>query len=104
VTFRNRTIRLSLGIGAAAAARTAILFAIVGRVQRTGLPIIDDVLWMGVRIALLPFGGVIETGLPTWQKVCVGVLFNGVLWSALGLAGVALYRRRQVVTCALNGH
>src|SRR5262245_25729527 len=96
--LRNKALRVSLGVGATAAARTAILFALVGRVQRTGLPIIDDVLWMGVKLVLLPFGGVSETALPTWAKVALGSLLNGILWFVVGLLAVVIHKRLRSET------
>ena len=67
---------LPVAVGAVAMGLTCALFAF------KTLPLIGDVLALGVLAAMLPFGGLHEAPLPDWAVMAVGVLFNGMVWAA----------------------
>jgi hypothetical protein len=101
-----RRLRIPLIIGATAAAMTLILFAIAAiNPGYTGFPYIDAALKLGVALAMIPFGGIDGSTLPTLAVAVIGSLFNGTVGVILGSAALWLYHRGgQTPASAIEHH
>jgi hypothetical protein len=101
-----RHLRIPLIIGATAAARTLILFVIASyNPGYGGFPYIDAALKLGVALAMIPFGGVDGSTLPTWEVAALGSFVNGAIGMTLSSAALWFYRRGgQTRASAIEHH
>lgn len=99
----RNAFRTSLVIGLAAAARTAILFWLAGRVPRTGLGVIDDFLRVSASLFLGLFGDAATT-MPLWEQVLITAAVNGALGFGVCLAASVVYKRSRGDSVSLGEH
>jgi hypothetical protein len=69
-----------------------------------GFPYIDAVLKLGVALAMIPFGGVDGSVLPTWAVAVLGSLFNGAVGVFLASATLWFYRRGEQTRASAIDH
>lgn len=102
--FRRFLVPLAVGLLTAGLTAGSLLFA-ERNPYGTRIPVVSDLLTIGVIVALIPFGGIHESRLGYPAVLALASLFNGALWGGLAAAALAVYRGiRRVRRAASEEH